>query len=154
MYLNDSTAGKMDYYLQYRSSVAAVDCRKHGAQDLRASVALTSTMPTDFGRLSEFITGTGAYAPKGTIAFNLRFYAPYGGEITGLTVDGKQHSAPADLHPGRQLAFLPVSLKPQQQIVVTADIRTAPGQDGDGVFNFTPGMVPAQNGVRFTSACD
>jgi len=154
MYINDSTAGKMDYYLQYRSSVSAVDCRKHGAQDLRAAVAFTSTMPKDYQRLSEFITGTGAFAPKGTIAFNLRFYAPYGGEITGLTIDGKPNSATADLHHGRQVAFVPIALKPQQEVVVTADIRTAPDQDGDGVYSFTPGMVPAQNGVHFTSACD
>ncbi|MFL6024455.1 MAG: DUF4012 domain-containing protein [Marmoricola sp.] len=154
MYINDSTAGKMDFYLQYRSSVIAVDCRRHGAQDLRASVALTSTMPTDYKELSEFITGTGAFAPKGTIAFNLRFYAPYGGEITGLHVNGAPHSATADLHDGRQVAFLPVALKPQQQIVVTADIRTAPGQDRDGTFSFTPGMVPTKNGVTFASACD
>ena len=154
MYLNDSTAGKMDFYLRYKSSVSAVDCRKHGAQDLRASVALTSTMPRDFRRLSEFITGTGAYAPKGTIAFNLRFYAPYGGEITGLTVNGVSHSATADLHDGRQVAYLPMALKPGEQVVVTADIRTAPGQDRDGVYSFTPGMVPAPNGVKFISACD
>ena len=154
MYLNDSTAGKMDYYLQYRSSVSAVDCRRHGAQDLRATIALSSTMPKDVSRLSEFITGTGQYAPKGTIAFNLRLYAPYGGEVTGIKIDGVDHSATADLHKGRQVAFLPLSLKPGQDIVITADIRTGPGQDKDGVFSFTPGMVPAANGVKFTSACD
>jgi hypothetical protein len=154
MYINDSTAGKMDYYLQYRSSVSAVDCRTHGAQDLRASVAFTSTMPKDYSKLSVFITGDGAYAPKGTIAFNLRFYAPYGGQITGLTVNGKANSATADLHHGRQVAFLPLSLKPGEQVVVSADIQTAPGQDGDGVYSFTPGLVPAKNGVRFSSACD
>lgn len=154
MYINDSTAGKMDYYLQYRSSVAGVDCRKHGAQDLRATMALTSTMPTDFSKLSEFITGTGQFAPKGTIAFNLRIYAPYGGEITGIKIDGVDHSATADLHKGRQVALLVMALKPGQESVVTADIRTAPGQDSDGIFSFTPGMVPAQNGVKITSACD
>jgi len=154
MYINDSTAGKMDYYLQYRSSVSAVDCRTHGAQDLRAAVSFTSTMPKDFSRLSPYITGTGEFAPKGTIAFNLRFYAPYGGEITGITVNGLSHSATADLHHGRQVAFIPVSLKPQQQLVITADIRTAPGQDGDGVYSFTPGLISAPNGVRFASACD
>jgi len=154
MYINDSTAGKMDYYLQYRSSVAAVDCRRHGAQDLRATVALTSTMPKDFKRLSPFIVGTGDFAPQGTIAFNLRFYAPYGGEITGIKIDGVDHSATADLHRGRQVAFLPIALKPGQESVITADIRTAPGQDSDGVFNFTPGMVPTPNGIKIASACD
>jgi hypothetical protein len=153
MYLNDSTAAKMDYYLQYRSAVSAVDCRNDGAQDLRASVVLTSTAPKDVSGLSVWITGDGSFAPKGTIAFNLRLYGPYGGEITGLQVDGTTHSVTADRDKGRQVALLPLALKPGQQVTVTADLRTAPGQRGDGVFDFTPGMVPAPNGVKITSAC-
>lgn len=154
MYLNDSVAGKMDYYLRYRTSVSAVDCRQKGAQDLRASMALESTMPTSFRSLGPYILGNGDFAPQGTIAFNLRIYAPAGGEITGLKVDGETRSITSDLHRGRKVAFLPVSLEPGQQTVITADVRTAEGQDGDGVFSFTPGMVSARNGVKIASACD
>jgi len=154
MYINDTVAGKMDYYLQYRTSVSAVDCRQKGAQDLRASMALTSTMPTSFRSLGPYVLGNGDFAPQGTIAFNLRIYAPAGGEITGLKVDGETRSITADQHRGRQVAFLPVSLKPGQESVITADIRTATGQDGDGVFSFTPGMVSARNGVTIASACN
>jgi len=153
MYINDSTAGKMDYYLQYRSAASAVDCRQGGAQDFRATLAMTSTMPANFKSLSSWILGTGEYAAQGTIAFNLRIYAPVGGEITGMTVDGQSHSVTADKHEGRQVALLPVTLSPGQKSTVTADIRTAKGQSGDGIFSFTPGMVPAPNGVTITSAC-
>lgn len=153
VYLNDSVAGKVDYYLQYRSSASAVDCRQGRAQDLRATVALTSAVPRDFSALSPWILGDGRYVPKGTIAVNMRVYGPYGGEITSMTVDGKPHSVTADLHHGRQVALLPVMLTPGQQVNVTADIRTAKGQDGDGTFSYTPGMVPAPNGVKITSAC-
>jgi hypothetical protein len=153
MYINDSTAGKMDYYLQYRSTAAAVDCRKGGSQDIRATLALTSTMPADFRSLSIWILGSGQYAAQGQIAFNLRIYAPAGGEVTGLTVDGVPHSVTADTHDGRQVALLPVTLNPGQKVTVSADIRTARGQSGDGVLSFTPGMVPAPNGVSITSAC-
>jgi len=153
MYLNDSTAGKMDYYLQYRSTAAAVDCRQGDAQDIRATIALTSTMPAEFQRLSTWILGTGQFAAQGSIAFNLRVYAPYGGEITGMSVDGQTHSVTADKHRGRQVALLPMTLSPGQKSTVTADIRTAKGQSGDGVLSFTPGMVPAANGVPITSAC-
>lgn len=153
MYINDSTAGKMDYYLQYRSTAAAVDCRRGGSQDIRATLALTSTMPANFRSLSVWILGTGQYAAQGQIAFNLRIYAPVGGEITALSVNGSEHSVTADTHDGRQVALLPVTLDPGQKVTVSADIRTAPGQSGDGVLNFTPGMVPAANGVRIASAC-
>lgn len=154
MYLNDTVAGKMDYYLQYRTSVSAVECRQKGAQDLRASMALKSTMPTSFRSLGPYVLGNGDFAPQGTIAFNLRIYAPVGGEITALKVDGEVRSITADKHRGRQVAFLPVSLKPGQESVITADVRTAAGQDGDGVFSFTPGMVSARNGTKITSACN
>jgi hypothetical protein len=153
LYINDSTAGKMDYYLQYRSTAAAVDCRRDDSQDVRVTVALASTMPTDFHSLSVWVLGTGQYAAQGTIAFNLRVYAPYGGQITALTVDGQTHSITSDKHLGRQVALLPISLAPGQQSTVTADVRTARGQSGDGVLSFTPGMVPAPNGVRIASAC-
>ncbi|HEX2895779.1 MAG TPA: DUF4012 domain-containing protein [Marmoricola sp.] len=153
LYLNDSTAGKADYYLHYRSTAAAVDCRRDGAQDIRATMALASTMPADFGQLSSWIVGTGQFAPQGTIAFNLRIYAPYGGEITALSVDGQSHSVTADQHHGRQVALLPLALGPGQQTTVTADIRTAAGQSSDGVLSYTPGMLPAPNGVRIASAC-
>ena len=153
VYLNDSTAGKLDYYLQYRSHAAAVDCRRDGAQDIRATLALTSTLPADFASLSRWILGTGLFAAPGTIAFNLRVYAPYGGQVTGLTVDGQSHSVTADRHHGRQVALLPMSLTPGQTATVSADIRTAEGQSGDGVFSFTPGMVAAPNGVTIASAC-
>ncbi|MCW2755233.1 MAG: hypothetical protein JWQ32_2644 [Marmoricola sp.] len=154
MYLNNSSASKMDYYLQYRTSVAAVDCRQHGSQDLRVTVDLVSKMPTDFSKLGVYVLGTGAYSPQGTIADNLRIYAPYGGQVTGLQVDGVDHSVTANKHEGREVAFLPISLKPGQHTLVTADIQTADGQSGDGVFDFTPGMVPAPNGVKIVSACN
>lgn len=153
IYLNDSLAGKIDYYLQYRSTASPVACRVGGSQDLRATVVLTSAVPKDFAKLSPWIVGDGSYAPKGTIAVNMRIYAPAGGTVTGLEVDGAFHSVTADRHHGRQVAFLPLSLEPGQQVEVVAEIRTAKGQDADGTLNVTPGMVQAPNGVRIASAC-
>jgi hypothetical protein len=154
IYLNDSTAGKMDYYLTYRTSVAAVACRAGDAQDIRTTVALTSTMPADFHTLSPWILGDGQFARQGAIAFNLRVYAPTGGEVTRLSIDGRDRSVTVDRHHGRQVALLPMTLEPGQTATVVADIRTAEGQPGDGVLSFTPGIVPAPNGVRIASACD
>ena len=133
--------------------VAVRSTRTVLSSSLAATLALTSTMPASFGSLSPWIVGTGEFAPQGTIAFNLRIYAPYGGEVTGLTVDGQAHSVTADQHKGRQVALLPISLSPGQDMTVSADIRTADGQSGDGVFSFTPGMVQAPNGVKILSGC-
>jgi hypothetical protein len=154
LFINDSTAGKMDYYLQYRSSVSAVDCRDHGAQDLHAVVTLGSNVPKDFSSLGPFILGSGEFTKKGDIAFNLRLYAPAGGEVTGLTIDGKEQTITADPDHGRTIAFLPITLTPGQRMTVTADITTAKNQSGDGVLDFTPGLLPVANGTKIASACD
>jgi hypothetical protein len=155
MYLNDSTASKMDYYLQYRSSASAVSCRAKGAQDLRVTVSLKSTMPKDVSGLGISVLGDGEYVKQGDIAFNMRLYAPYGGEVTGLKVNGETQSITSDKHFGRPVAFLPVTLKPGQESTIVAEIRTRAGQDGNGTFSFTPGMVTGTpNGVKIVSACD
>ncbi|MET3962053.1 hypothetical protein ABIE44_001987 [Marmoricola sp. OAE513] len=154
MYINDATAGKMDYYLQYRTSVTAVECRENGSQGLRASIAFKSTMPKNFKPLGPYVLGTGEFAKQGRIAFNLRIYGSYGGTITSMSVDGKDSSVTADQHFGHQVAFLPVTLSPGEQTNVTVEMITAKGQDGDVVLNHTPGMVAAPNGVRTESACD
>lgn len=152
-YLNDATAGKAGYYLEQHPTVSARECRPDGSQRLEAAVALESTMPKDVATLSEWITGTGAYTPRGTIAVNLRVYGPVAGRITGLTVDGRQRSVTADRHRDRQVAVVPVVLQPGQRVLVRASMTTGPGQRQGPVLSFTPGIRSRPNGVTLTSAC-
>jgi hypothetical protein len=152
-YLNDATAGKPEYYLDYQPSVRAVRCRPEGRQDLEASIALSSSMPRDVSGLSPFITGTGQFAPKGTIAVNLRIYGPVGGSVTRLTVDGESISVTSDRHEDRQVAAVPLSLRPGERVVVRAQLTTGPGQSAGPVLSFTPGVQSQPNGVQLGSAC-
>lgn len=165
IYFNDTTASKMDYYLQYAATATATECRKKGAQDLRTTVVLRSTMPKDFASrgLGTSVLGRGIYVPQGQIGVNMRIYAPAGGEILDLKVDGEPAVITADKHFGRQVAYVPITLKPGQELTVVAAIRTGVGQDGDGVLNFTPGLeavdengngVPVVNGRKIPSACN
>ena len=52
-------------------------------------------MPADFHTLSPWILGDGQFAGQGAIAFNLRVYAPTGGEVTRLSIDGRDRSVTA-----------------------------------------------------------
>lgn len=162
IYFNDTTASKMDYYLRYVATATATECRRAGAQDLRTTVVLSSTMPADFGDLGLSVLGDGSFSPKGQIGVNMRIYAPVGGEVTDLLVDGAPVAITANQHFGRQVAYVPITLKPGQEMTVVAEIRTGEHQDGDGVLNFTPGMestdengnaVPTVNGRTIPSAC-
>ena len=153
MYLNDATAAKMEYYLDYRASLTSSQCTSAGQQSLEASMLLESTAPERFEKLSKWILGFGDYAPRGSMQMNLRVYAPQGGDITQVTVDSRAVSITADTHQGRQVATVPVLLAPGQKMLVAATLRGAAGQRGDAVLDFTPGMRSQPNGVRVSSAC-
>ena len=153
MYLNDATAAKMEYYLDYRTSLTSSQCTAEGQQSLEASMLLESTVPARFEKLSKWILGFGDYAPRGSMQMNLRVYAPQGGSITQVTVDSRAVAITADTHDGRQVATVPVLLAPGQKMLVAATIRGAAGQRGDAVLDFTPGMRSQPNGVRVTSPC-
>lgn len=110
-------------------------------------------MPRDTSRLSRWVTGTGLFAPRGTIAVNLRVYGPTGGTITAITVDGSRRDVTADRHEDRQVAVVPLALRPGERLTVRARMTTAPGQTGAPVLSFTPGIRSQPNGVSLTSAC-
>jgi hypothetical protein len=152
-YLNDAVAGKAEYYLDHQATVDAVSCRR-GVQRLDTSIALSSSMPHQHSGLSDFITGTGAFAPRGTIAVNLRLYGPVGGRVAGLTVAGRPVPITVDRHEGRQVAVVPLALAPGQRVVVRARLVSGPGQTAGPVLSSTPGIRSQPNGVRTTSACD
>lgn len=154
LYLNDATAGKPEFYLDYQPSLSARRCLPDGRQELQASVALVSTMPKDHQRLSFWITGTGQYAPKGTIAFNLRVYSPKGGTITEVRRGEEVLSVTSDRHEDHQVAVVPMRLEPGERVVVRATVRTAAGQTGRPVLDMTPGIRLQDNGVEVTSACE
>lgn len=153
LYLNDATAAKAQFYLDYQPALESTSCTDDGRQQLTASVALTSSMPRKVDDLSFWITGTGRFAPKGTIAVNLRVYGPAGGSVTGLTVDGQPRSITADRHKGRQVAVVPLRVDPGQRVVVQAELETAPGQHADPVLTTTPGLRNERNGVEVPSSC-
>lgn len=164
IYFNDTTASKMDYYLQYVATATATECRQAGAQDLRTTVVVKSRMPADFASrgLGVSVLGEGIFVPQGQIGVNMRIYAPAGGEVRDLEVDGKPLAITADKHFGRQVAYVPITLKPGQEMTIIAAIRTGEGQDNDGILNFTPGLeatdengnsIPISNGRKIPSAC-
>ena len=153
LYLNDATAGKPEFYLDYQPALSARRCLSGGRQELQASVALVSNMPKDHHRLSYWITGTGQYAPKGTIAVNLRIYSPKGGTVTEVRRGNETISVTADRHEDHQVAVVPLQLEPGERVVVRATMTTAQGQSGRPVLDLTPGIRLQDNGVEVTSAC-
>lgn len=153
MYLNDSTAGKMDYYLDYRGGVSSRSCSASGVQTLGTGLRLTSSAPADVSTLAPYVTGFGQYAPKGSIRLNLRLYAPIGGEISSVSANGRPVKVDRLEHDGHQVAVVGLLLDPGGSIEIKADIRTRKGQTGDPVLQLTPGVAPRASVITSPSAC-
>ncbi|MCW2846881.1 MAG: hypothetical protein JWR90_855 [Marmoricola sp.] len=153
MYLNDATAAKMEYYLDYSSSLSSVSCDRSGRQTLNAGLVLTSTAPRDLSGLSRWVTGTGKFAAKGSIRMNLRIYPPVNGAVTQIEANGVPVVVDSVTHAGRQVAVVGLVVKPGEQIRLLATLTGATGQRADPVLRVTPGVRTTDSGGTAPSSC-
>ena len=116
-------------------------------------MVLSSSAPRRGFELSRFITGTGEYAPRGTMRLNLRIYAPTGGELTKLTANGRPVRMATAEHDGRQVAIVTMLIRARQEVRLSAEFRTRDGQRGDPVLDWTPGVRTRTSAVTAPSSC-
>jgi hypothetical protein len=153
LYLNDGTAAKIEYYLDYVTSIRSARCSARGAQSLQVGMVLSSSAPRRGFELSRFITGRGLYAPKGMMRLNLRMYAPTGGRLTELSANGKPVRIVTHEHDGRQVAIVTMFIRAHQEVRLSAVFRTRDDQRGDPVLDWTPGVRTRHSEVTAASSC-
>lgn len=153
VYLGDAASTKMEYYLEQTSNLAAIRCLPGQVQELASQTELRSRTPVKVGQLPEAVTGDGKFTPKGTMRLIVRLYAPYAGEFTSVSLDGKPQTVYADSHEGRQVTKLVLTLKPGESRTITTRILTGKGQSGDAILSTTPGVQPGRNDLAVPSAC-
>jgi hypothetical protein len=155
MYLNDDTLGKMEYFLDYRGGVKSVGCTAKGVQSISTRMTLVSKVsPGQVAQLTPYVAGPGVPRKlRGEMRLFLQLYAPTGGKLTGLTVDGKRTQVGVATHDGRQVSIIRRVLKPGERVPVVATFRTRRAQVGDPVLDFTPGMRWQPSGATATSTC-
>lgn len=153
VYLNDAKGSKMEYFLRYRGDVKSLGCAANGSQTVQTTMAFTSRAPRGGAGLSDTVAGYSTATTRGDMKLRVQLYAPTGGVLTGLSVDGKRANVGVGVHDGRQVFVLPMVLEPGQRISVEALFRSAPGQDQDPVLDFTPGMTWQPSGATAATAC-
>lgn len=154
VYLTDATQGKMQYYLNYATTVRMEKCSSDGVQTLTSTTKLTSTAPANAASLPAYITGGAATVPDGDQSLIVRLYGTSGGAFTSVTLDGKDQQVYALQHHGRPVTYALVKLRPGQSATVVATSVTGKGQSGDGIFLTTPGLRAIPNAVSVRSACN
>ncbi|WP_148611825.1 DUF4012 domain-containing protein [Nocardioides rubriscoriae] len=153
--LNDATGSKMSYYLRYFTEVRSRGCEA-GTQSLTGSMTFSQTIgPRAAKELPTYVTGGGQYGiPVGTQLVALRIYGPFGGSISNVRVDGKNIDTDYGLEiDGRPVVTTAPIIETLDNVIVTWDMKTGPGQVGDGRTTVTPGIAPGPGSSRFRSAC-
>jgi len=154
--LNDATGSKMSYYLRYWGDVEATSCRG-GRQALAGSLTLKQSIsPRDAAALPESVTGPGDFGTdRGSQLVLIRLYAPYGGSIDGVQLDGKKLDADlriVDLD-GRPATTVVVLLSTRKDSTLTWSMQAGPDQTGDVHFGLTPSVQAGGRESVFASAC-
>ncbi|RZI91809.1 MAG: DUF4012 domain-containing protein, partial [Microbacterium sp.] len=153
VYLDDATQAKMQYYLTWKTTVEAERCTDAGAQTLVATTTLTSTAPADADQLPDYITGNGRRAESGDQQIGVNVYAPAGGKVQRLDVDGERKAYGRAQLGDRPVASTPVFLEPGQTVEVKVTMTTGDDQRRGPVVTTTPGVSSFDQDRRFPSAC-
>jgi hypothetical protein len=154
IYYNDATQAKLEYYLRKDTAVKATTCTADGAQSLTTTTRLRSLAPKAIRTLPRSIVGPGTGEKRGSFRMVMSFYAPFGGLVNRLEVNGKEQPLNRFEHDGINVVSMPVLLAPGQEVTVKASMFTGKGQRDDAVFTTTPGIEATPNNVRVPTACD
>ena len=154
VYYNDATQAKLEYYLRRKTTVKAIACTADGAQTLTVDTRLRSVVPKNTRSLTDSITGPGTGEKRGSFRMVMAVYAPYGGLVTRLEVDGKEQALNRFEHNGLNVVTTPILFAPGQEVTVKASMFSGKGQRDDAIFATTPGIEAIPNNVAVPSACD
>ena len=153
-YLDDSTEYKIDYFLRHRAEITSVGCTDDDRQVVQARLLLKSQVPEPVSELPPYVVGDGSKAPPGDIKLLLRIFAPQGGELTAMEVDGEETSVSQAVTYDREVTQKTVQLEPGQSMEVVVRFVGAPGELGDPRVQWTPGIEWGPSEAVAASVCE
>lgn len=139
-YLDDATEAKIQFFSRHDAEITSRGC-VDGRQLVEARMRVESRVPEPVDELPPYVTGNGSKAPRGDSRMLLRMFAPEGGELTGLEIDGEPTRVSEGRVYDRQVAQRTIQLEPGQQMEVVAQFTAGPGQTGDPRLQWTPSVA-------------
>lgn len=153
--LNDATGSKMSYYLRTRAEVETRSCAQ-GIQKLSATLTLRQSIaPAEAAKLPVSVTGGGFYGTEAGSQLNfVRLYAPYGGDLTRVRVNGDPISDDeVTVINGRPVVTLAILVENRRSVVVTWAMSTGADQTDDIQVSMTPGILPGNKSQSVKTSC-
>lgn len=138
--LQDATASKMSYYLDYRTRAAVTACTAETAR-VRVTTTLVSNPPDNAASLPRYITGgANTGTEPGEQLVQVRLLTPSEGRIRGFTIRGKKYGPRSLYLEDRQVSTAYLLLEPDQpaDVVWVVDVP----RRGEIPVRVTPGIEP------------
>ncbi|GGO79067.1 DUF4012 domain-containing protein [Nocardioides deserti] len=154
VYLDDTSVGKMSYFLRHDVRGAATSCSS-GRQRLDGMLRLESVAdPAAVESLPDYVTGGGRFgAPVGSQFVVAYLYGPVGGSIDKVRFNGSPVAADGLEHEGRPVARVIAELAPGEVANVEWKMTTPEGQTGRIDVRTTPSIEPTRSSATYASAC-
>lgn len=146
VFVNDSTASKMDYYLDTDTSVTWDSCELDPSGTATGTATLTVTItnnaPADAATLPDYITGGGKRGvPPGTAETLGYIYLPEGFELLDSSLSTGDTFAGGD-HEGRRVLSYSVETAPGESATATVTVRAAQPASARLLVQQTPTLEP------------
>ncbi|PFG37388.1 capsular exopolysaccharide synthesis family protein [Flavimobilis soli] len=137
VYLNDSLSSKMTYYLETETHLRTDACGAD-APSLGLDLTLRSTAPAGAAGLSDWVSGWS----DGTQLYNVLVYAPTGGSIGKVTIDGEEiaeENRSRGVHDGLAVEVLAIELAPGETLDLSVEMTAGTELTGAPILRQTPG---------------
>ncbi len=122
VFMNDGTAGKLDYYLHNEVHVTEGDCRTDGRRELKVRVVMNYDAPTE--GLPEYVTQAQPGQPY-ALKTNLLTFAPLGGGVISAERDGTALPIARGEDHSREVGTATIEMLPQTSTEITFTLGRA-----------------------------
>ena len=153
VFINDSAADKLSYYLDYHVDVSPRSCGIDGNQIIDVKLTMKSTVPEGTTGPRYLVGPPSNAVPPGVMLNTFYLYAPVDGRVDEVTSDGRPLPSAEDTYDGRDVSSTTVSLKPGEKRVIDYVVITGRNQTGDPTLTTTPAALGDGQGFVGPSAC-
>ena len=155
IFMNDGTAGKLDYYLNNEVHVTEGECRTDGRRELEVRVVMNYDAPTD--GLPQYVTQAQPGEPY-RLKTNLLAFAPLGGGVISAERDGAPLGIARGEDHSREVGTATIELLPQTSTEIVFIMVGPAGEIGGPndvppTLVLTPGVNPWVTSVADYQPC-
>lgn len=137
LYFNDGSQSKIGYYLAADVTATTTQCLPDGSREVTVDVALSLDAPPDVATYPPYVAG-GQTTDPGTMRVNVLLYAPTGGRIEDVVIEGAEPGVTSQVHSGLNVVGKTVSLAAGQLTSLEYRITTSADHVDDPLLRVSP----------------